>query len=501
MSIFADKNFLLNSSSAIELYENYAAKLPIIDYHCHLEAREIYEDISFSNLTELWLKYDHYKWRLMRAAGVDEEYITGNASDKDKFLKWCAVCGKAIGNPLYHWSNLELNRYFGIDLPINAENAVEIWYKSLDILKNGDFTSRSLIKKSNVKLICTTNDPIEDLAYHSALAADSNFDVKVLPTFRPDKIFDIASDSFIDYLFDLGNVSGVAIRDFDSLLRAVMSRIDFFGANGCVLADHGMTEIVFDSSYNNVDADKALKRRLNNFHVSDEELCAFKSRLMICLCNEYKARGWSVQLHFSCLRDNNTVLYNRIGVNAGCDSIAAGFNFLTPLSHMLDYLNTEKIMPRFIIYSLNPNDNALIDTLIGSFQENISENIVTNSPWQFSDMDSDTLSAAEITDEAEVTKLPRLIHGAAWWFNDSFDGIRSNLKTVAEQGYLPGSLGMLTDSRSFLSYTRHEYFRRILCDLIGDFVEKGMFPDDKKILQSIIEDICYNNAAALFNIR
>lgn len=505
MSIFEEKNFMLQSEKAVSYYERFAKDLPIIDYHCHLEAKEIYEDIGFSNLTELWLKYDHYKWRLMRAAGVDEKYITGNASDKDKFVKWCEVCGKAIGNPLYHWSNLELSRYFGINEPINSKNALDIWYKTIDILKDDRITARQFIKNSNVKLLCTTNDPTEDLAYHSALAADASFDVKVLPTFRPDPAFEIRKDSFTSYLNTLSSVCGIAINNFDSLVRALLDRIDFFSSNGCVLADHGMTRIYFDNSYTDLDADKVLKRRLNNCRISEDEECAFKTRLMAAVCKKYVELNWTVQIHFSCLRDNNSVLLNNIGVNAGCDSIASGFDFLTPLSNMLDYLNSNKIMPRMIIYSLNPNDNILIDTLIGSFQEHIEDDVANEKKVAFTnDFDDIDSALSEIRIDSNINpdcNLPRLIHGAAWWFNDSFDGIKNHLKTSAEQGFLPSFIGMLTDSRSFLSYTRHEYFRRILCDFIGDFVSNNMFPDDDEIIEEIIKNICYYNAASLFQIE
>lgn len=508
MSIFEDKNFLLGSEKAAYYYETYAKNLPIIDYHCHLEAKEIYEDIGFTNLTELWLTYDHYKWRLMRAAGVEEKYITGNASDKDKFIKWCEVCGRAIGNPLYHWSNLELNRYFGITEPLSEKNALDIWYRTMDALKDDRITARKFIQKSNVKLICTTNDPVEDLAYHSALAADSSFDVKVLPTFRPDPAFDIRKDSFIEYIATLSEVSGVQINSFDSLVKALLNRIDFFAFNGCVLADHGMTEIFFDPQYTDLDADKALKRRLNKSRILEEEACAFRTRLMAAVCKKYCELGWTVQIHYSCLRDANSVLLNKIGVNAGCDSIASGFDSITPLARMFDYLNSNSILPRMIIYSLNPNDNILIDTLIGSFQEHIKREPTKLDEIRFSDeledvdktLDRIKLESDSLNSENNF-KLPRLIHGAAWWFNDSYEGIRNHLKTTAEQGFLPSFVGMLTDSRSFLSYTRHEYFRRILCDFIGNQVATGMFPDDEEIIGKIITDICFGNAASLFDIN
>lgn len=508
MSIFEEKKFLLKSERAEAYFEAYAKSLPIIDYHCHLEAKEIYEDIGFSNLTELWLKYDHYKWRLMRAAGVEEKYITGNASDKDKFLKWAEVCGRAIGNPLYHWSNLELNRYFGISEALNEKTALDIWYRTVDALKDDRITARQFIKKSNVKLICTTNDPIENLSYHSALASDSTFDVKVLPTFRPDLAFDIRKDSFIDYINELSNVCGIAINSFDALIRALLSRISFFADNGCVLADHGMTQVYFDPQYQDLDADKAFKRRLNNCRISEEEACAFRTRLMAAVCQKYTELGWTVQIHYSCLRDNNSKLLNLIGVNAGCDSIASGFDSITPLSKMFDYLNSNNSLPRMIIYSLNPNDNILIDTLIGSFQEHINDIPSKLDEIRFSDELEDvdkTLDRIKLVSDSlnseNNSKLPKLIHGASWWFNDSYDGIRNHLKTSAEQGFLPSFIGMLTDSRSFLSYTRHEYFRRILCDFIGQQVEDGFFPDDEDIIGKIIEDICYNNASSIFNIN
>lgn len=502
MSNYIDDKFMLHSSTAISLYEKFAKNAPIIDYHCHLEAQEIFEDISFTNLTELWLKYDHYKWRLMRAAGIEEKYITGDSSDKDKFIKWCEVCGKAIGNPLCHWSNLELKRYFNINKPINAANAIDIWYESLEILKDGHITARQLIKDSNVKLICTTNEPIDPLLYHGAIANDSDFDVKVLPTLRLDNIFDLGREGYYTYISELSQACGFIVKDFDTLVKALKNRIQFFADNGCILADHGMTQIHFDTDYTINEADVAFKRRLNNYKVSEDEITAFKTQLTIAVCREYAMRGWTLQLHFSCLRNNNTLLFNQLGANAGCDSIAAGFDFLTPLSAMIDYLNTNSILPRLIIYSLNPNDNALIDTLIGSFQEHISTPGMGAGFDSVSGLNDELMQEAydiiESSENIAPTNLPKLIHGAAWWFNDSFEGIRSHLKTTAEQGYLPGFIGMLTDSRSFLSYTRHDYFRRILCDLLGDYVESGMFPNDEEILGSIVADISYNNAASLF---
>jgi glucuronate isomerase len=464
MKAFMDQDFLLNSDTAKTLYHDYAAKMPVLDYHCHINPREIAEDRQFENITQVWLGGDHYKWRLMRSCGVDEFYITGGASDKEKFFKWAECLGKAIGNPLYHWSHLELQRYFGYNGALSAKTAEEVWELCNKKLAEPSMSVRNLIRQSNVTLICTTDDPVDSLEWHKTIAEDSTFDVKVLPAWRPDKAMNIEKPDYTDYLGKLSAASGVSIAGFEDLKKALSNRMDFFASMGCSVSDHAL-EYVMYAPATDAEIEAIFAKRLSGSAVSREEELQFKTAFMLFVGSEYNKRDWAMQLHYGCKRDNNTTMYNKLGPDTGYDCI----NNYAPSMQTADFLNAMNEaggLPRTILYSLNPNDNQAIGTILGCFQDS--------------------------------TAVAKIQHGAAWWFNDHKTGMQDQMVSLANLGNLSGFVGMLTDSRSFLSYTRHEYFRRILCNLLGEWVENGEFPQDYDILGEIVQDICYRNAVNYF---
>jgi len=465
MKPFLDHNFLLNSQTAIHLYHNYADKLPIIDYHCHLNAKDIALDVKFENITQIWLGGDHYKWRLMRWCGVDEQYITGKASDREKFLVWAQTLSKAIGNPLYHWSHLELQRYFDYKGILNKDTAEEVW--SLCNEKLAGMSARKIIEKSNVTHICTTDDPVDSLEWHRQIAEDPTFEVKVYPSWRPDKAINIEKQDYLQYLDKLGCVSGVLVDSFDSLLKALKERMKFFHSMNCRISDHGLDYVMYvPASEDTVNG--IFGKRLRGEPLTVEDILKFKTALLIALGKMYHELGWVMQLHYGCKRDNNTAKFMALGPDTGFDCInnhASG----AQLADFLNALCTDNRLPKTVIYSLNPMDNAIIDSIIGCFQ-----------------------------DSGAVSKIQ---HGSAWWFNDNKTGIKEHLTSLAGLGYLAGFVGMLTDSRSFLSYPRHEYFRRILCDLIGTWVEDGEYPQDYDTLGEIVSNISYYNAKNYFGFE
>ena len=464
MKTFMDENFLLSTPTAQRLFHNYAEKTPVLDYHCHINPQEIAQDRKFDNITQIWLGGDHYKWRFMRSCGVDEHYITGDASDKEKFFKWAEVLGKAIGNPLYHWSHLELQRYFGYHGALNKNTAEEVWNLCNSKLADPSMSVRNLIKKSNVTLICTTDDPIDTLEWHDAIAADENFDVQVLPAWRPDKAMSIEKPDYLDYLKSLAKVSDISISSFADLKEALKARMAFFASKKCCVSDHGL-EYVMYAPASDREIEEIFKKRLAGYSIEREEELKFKTAFMLFVGREYNEMGWVMQLHYGCKRDNNRLMYNKIGPDTGYDCIS---NY-TPSAQMADFLNAlaeTNELPRTILYSLNPNDNEAIGTILGCFQ-----------------------------DSSAIAKIQQ---GSAWWFNDHKVGMQNQMLSLASLGNLSGFVGMLTDSRSFLSYTRHEYFRRILCNLVGDWVENGEFPDDEDILAEIIKDVSYYNAVRYF---
>ncbi|MBR4557343.1 MAG: glucuronate isomerase [Clostridiales bacterium] len=466
MNRFINDNFLLENKTAVKLYNSYAKDLPIVDYHCHIESREIAEDISFGNITELWLKGDHYKWRLMRTAGIDEKYITGDAPDKEKFLMWAKAVESAFGNPLYHWTCLELDRYFDIHEPLTSMNAEEVWNKTSEILQSGKLTARSIMRNSNVELICTTDDPADSLEYHEKIKA-SGFESAVLPAFRPDNIVDIEKSSFNAYVKKLEDASGKKISTVSELKEVLTSRIDHFAAHGCVISDHG-TEYIWFGKDMPATPDEVFAKKLSDpeCRLSTEELTAYKADLMLFFAREYAKRGWTMQLHFGCKRNVNTAMFRQAGVNCGCDIITGSFDFVTPLTGFMDKLNSEGLLPKMILYSLNPVDNTTLDVLCGAYNDG---------------------------------SIPgKIQHGAAWWFNDNLLGMEDHLRSLCSQSSLPCFMGMLTDSRCFLSYTRHEYFRRIFCNFLGTEIERGRFPDDDRISEEIISRVCYKNSLGMF---
>ena len=458
MKPFLDKDFLLETDTAKHLFHDVADKMPIIDYHCHLSPREIYEDRQFENITQLWLGGDHYKWRLMRSFGVDEKFITGDASDREKFQKWAETLSLAIGNPLYHWSHLELRRYFGYEGILNGDTAETVWDLCNEKLRQPDFSARNLILRSNVKVICTTDDPADSLEWHQRIAADG-FAVKVLPSFRPDKAMDLEKPEYLEHLAKLGE-----IKSYADLVRVLREKLSFFVSQGCRVSDHAV-EFVPYAPASEEELEAIFQKRLSGVIPTAYEHKQFKTGLLLVLGRCYSEHGIAMQLHFGCLRDNNRRIYRLLGPDAGVDAIGDP-SPLRELVGLLTALAETNELPRTILYSLNPTENAAIGAVIGCFQ----------GP------------------EARG----KIQHGSAWWFNDHEKGMLDQMTTLASEGALATFVGMLTDSRSFLSYTRHEYFRRLLCDLIGSWVEKGEYPNDEKALRAIVEGVCYGNAREYF---
>ena len=464
MKAFMDKDFLLSTPTAQKLYHDFAENTPILDYHCHINPKEIAEDRKFENITQVWLGGDHYKWRQMRSNGIDEYYITGDASDRDKFQKWAETLDKAIGNPLYHWSHLELRKYFGYEGYLNGETAEEVWNLCNAKLQEDSMTVRNLIKQSNVKLICTTDDPVDSLEWHKVIADDKTFDVQVLPAWRPDKAMNLEKPEYLDYLKTLSEVSGVEVKSFKDLMKALSLRMDFFASMGCCVSDHAL-EYVMYAPASEEEIEKIFAGRLNGGSVSREDEMKFKTAFMTAVGKEYHKRNWVMQLHYGCKRDNNVFRYNQLGPDTGFDCI----NNYAPSAQMADFLNalsSTDELPKTILYSLNPNDNESIGTILGCFQG--------------------------------PETVGKIQQGSAWWFNDHKVGMMNQMISLANLGLLSNFVGMLTDSRSFLSYTRHEYFRRILCELIGGWVENGEYPDDYKALEKIVKGISFNNAVNYF---
>ncbi len=470
MKNFMDKDFLLDSPTAQTLYHEYAAKTPVLDYHCHINPQEIAQDRQFDNITQVWLGGDHYKWRFMRSCGVDEHYITGDAPDKEKFFKWAEVLGKAIGNPLFHWSHLELQRYFGYNGVLNKNTAEEVWNLCNEKLADPSMSVRSLIKQSNVTLICTTDDPVDSLEWHKQIAEDDSFDVQVLPAWRPDKAMNLEKPEYLDYLSKLSEASGVTVNSFKTLKEALAKRMDFFASMGCSVSDHALEYVMYaPASEEEIEAIFAKRFKASSGEViTKEEELQFKTAFMLFVGTEYNKRNWVMQLHYGTKRDNNRTMYAKLGPDTGYDCI----NNYAPSSQTADFLNAlevNKALPKTIIYSLNPNDNAAIGTILGCFQDS--------------------------------TAVAKIQQGSAWWFNDHKQGMTDQLTSLANLGNLSGFVGMLTDSRSFLSYTRHEYFRRILCNFMGELVENGEFPSDMDILSEIVTDISYHNAVRYFGFN
>lgn len=459
-------DFLLTTEWAKKLYHAHAEKMPIIDYHCHLDPQQIYEDKHFENLTEVWLfdngAGDHYKWRLLRANGSDENSITGDADPYAKYLEFVKAIERAIGNPIYEWSHLELRRVFGIDLTINQKNAEEIWNRANEIIASPEFSAKALIRKFDVKCLCTTDNPASDLAYHKLLAQQEEENgFKVLPTFRPDDLMAVDAPGFAAYATKLGELAGVDVCDWESLKQAVAQRVDYFHEVGGRFADHGANSFFFHKA----DEDEVaaiVAKGLAGEALSDEEVGAYQTELTLFLMGEYARHGWTLQIHANCLRNDSTLGLERCGKDAGFDSVGDQAGLATQLRSLFDAAEQAGSLPKVILYSLNESDFLSLATLCGSFQGGGIRQ--------------------------------RMMLGCAWWFNDQFDGMKKQLTICAQQGLLGNFTGMLTDSRSFLSYPRHEYFRRVLYHTLGEWVEQGRVPEDEEYLGAIVEDICYNNA-------
>jgi len=463
MTTFMDENFLLTNPTAVRLFHNYAKNLPIIDYHCHIQQHEILEDKQFSNLTQMWLAGDHYKWRAMRSVGIEEKYITGESSDFDKFLAWAQTLPQLIGNPLYHWTHLELQRYFGIYDILNPQTAAKIWDESIRQIQSGGLSVRNIIKKSNVEVICTTDDPVDDLLIHRQLATE--LPTKVLPSFRPDKALAINNPEYCAYLDKLTAVSGVTINSLASFLQALAVRVEFFNSNGCKVSDHALNYVPFATA-SVAEVEAIFAKALAGQAVTVHEETQFRSHVLIFLGEQYQKYGWAMQYHMNSTRNNNSRMFAKLGADSGFDAIN-DTPVAEPLSRLLDAINSNSGLPKTILYSLNGTDNYLLATLMGCFQDS--------------------------------TARGKIQLGSGWWFNDQRDGMEEQLKAFANLGALATFVGMLTDSRSFLSYTRHEYFRRILCNLIGRWVENGEYPADEETLAKLVADISYYNAKNYFN--
>jgi glucuronate isomerase len=469
MKPFLTEDFLLQTQTARVLYHDFAENMPIFDYHCHLPVEEIVADKTFENLTDIWLRGDHYKWRAMRANGIAERLITGDANDFEKFQAWAATVPNTLRNPLYHWTHLELKRYFGVSGKLlNPETAEEIYTGCSARLREGDFSTRRILERMNVKVVCTTDDPTDTLEQHLRLKADRTFPVKVLPAFRPDKALGVESPKdFNKWVGRLEASAGLAINSFDSFLEAIRRRHDFFHQAGCRLSDHGI-EHPFAVDYTAKDVNNAFEKARQGKKPTPAEALKYKSAVMLELARMDAEKGWTQQFHFGALRNINSKAMATLGPDTGYDTIG-DFEMARALARFLDGLEREGRLAKTILYVMNSRDNEVVATAIGCFQDG---------------------------------SLPgKMQFGSAWWFNDQKDGIERQINTLSNMGLLSRFVGMLTDSRSFLSYPRHEYFRRVLCNLLGNDVENGELPDDMELLGGMVKDICFRNASAYFGIE
>jgi glucuronate isomerase len=463
MKSFIHENFLLSNKTAEKLYHEYSENQPIVDFHCHLSPAMIADDRQFENLTRVWLEGDHYKWRAMRLNGINEKYCTGDASDSEKFLKWAETVPATAGNPLYHWTHLELNRYFNIADLLSPSTAKEIYEKANSLLQTKEFSARSLIRKMNVETVCTTDDPADNLENH--LKLKDLFELKVLPTFRPDNLIKTEDPShFKSYIKKLELASGTAINNFTLLLEAIDKRHNFFHEIGCRLSDHGLDRLYF-ATFTSAEIETIFKKLLKGELISDEEAEKYKTTIILELCRMNHKRGWTQQFHLGAIRNNNARMFRQMGADTGWDSIGISPDPLK-ISKFFSELDNNDQLAKTILYNINPADNEMMITMAGNF--------------------NDGSAAAKVQ------------YGAAWWFLDQKSGIEKNIKDLAALGLLRRFIGMVTDSRSFLSYPRHEYFRRLVCNFVGEEVEKGLIPDEEEILKPLIEGISYRNAKEYF---
>lgn len=467
MKQFMDKDFLLDTETAKKLFHEFAENMPVCDYHCHLSPKEIYENKPAQTITQLWLSGDHYKWRAMRSCGVEERYCTGDATDKEKFEKFAYALQYCIGNPLYHWAHIELQRYFGIDTPLSAATASDIYERANAAISNGDFRPQSLITRSNVKVVCTTDDPIDSLEYHKLLREVDGFDCKVLPSFRPDKALNAHLDGFADYISQLAICSGVEIKSYKDVIKALLIRVEYFDSVGCRVSDQAFDYVPF-SIADDDEIESIFSRAMNGEKISMADADKYRTPILLALGEKYHELGWAMEIHIGAMRNNSTRMFRQLGADTGFDSVGDA-EIAQPLSRFLDALDINGVLPKTILFNLNDKDNTVLGTMLGNFQSSEAE-----SKIQF---------------------------GPAWWFLDTMDGMTNQLKTLGNLGVLGKFVGMETDSRSFTSYGRHEYFRRILCALIGRWVEDGWYAYDEEILKEIIQGISYNNAIKYFNFE
>ncbi len=466
MKTFLGDDFILSTDTARELYE-YARKMPIFDYHCHNPPAQIAENTQFENVTQPWLYGDHYKWRALRTLGVPEDRITGSASDRDKFQAWAETVPRTIGNPLFQWTHLELNRYFGVDELLNPQSAERIWNQCNELLAKPGYRVQGLVEMMNVKVLCTTDDPVDDLAHHRKIREDGTCPFEVFPAFRPDKAHAVDNHEIFNPWVDrLEQAAGMSVKSFGDLIAAVKKRHDYFHSMGGRLSDHALLYPVADD-FTDREIEELFRKVRGGTSLTGSEVTKFKSAVMLELGRMDAEAGWTMQLHIGALRSTNTRMYKRLGPDTGYDSMA-DFPIAYPLARFLDRLDAADQLPKMILYSVNPNDNEVLATMIGNFQD---------------------------------PRIPgKMQFGTAWWFNDQRDGMEQQMIALANMGLLAPFVGMLTDSRSFLSYPRHEYFRRILCNLIGNWVASGEVPNDMSLLRPLVEDICYNNAVRYFDL-
>ncbi len=464
MNHFINHNFLLESKEAQELYHNYAQSLPIIDYHNHLPPKLIADNHVFENISQVWIAGDHYKWRAMRTLGINEIYITGTASDQEKFIKFAEATPYMIRNPLYHWTHLELSRYFGINELLSKENAVNIYEKTSSLVNSADYSTQSLLKKMNVEVVCTTEDPIDTLAHHIALKK-TDFKIQMSTAFRPDKSLFIGGDTYNSYIDQLGESADIEIRNYADLCTALQKRMDFFHSNGCRLSDHGLEYIPFEAA-TDAEVDRIFTRKRTGGIISLKEEHQFQTAVLMFLGKSYHRLGWVQQFHLGAMRNNNTRMFNTLGPDTGWDSIGS-YPIAQGLSRFLDALDHSDQLSKTILYNLNPADNEVMATMTGNFNDGSSRGKIQ---W-----------------------------GSGWWFLDQLDGMTDQINILSNMGMISCFIGMLTDSRSFLSFPRHEYFRRILCNLLGNDMQKGLLPKDMNLIGGIVQDICYRNAKSYFN--
>lgn len=464
---FIHDDFMLQNDTAKHLYHDYAKDLPIFDYHCHLDPQQIAEDHQFENLTELWLAGDHYKWRAMRANGVSEDKVTGSASPEEKFEAWANTAHTAVGNPLFHWTQLELKQYFGIEDLLSGENWKDIYDKANAKLQDEGLTAKKLVTNSNVTFIGTTDNPTDTLEYHERIRADDSFDVTVAPSFRPDEAFAIGEEKFTTFLSKLKDATGKSADSYSDLVQLLEERVDYFDERGALISDHGLTELAYAKA-SDEEINAIYNKALSNEEISTHEKAQYLTRLLTDLSAMYAERGWIMQIHFGAIRNNNDQAFKAIGADAGFDSINDQSGVAYALNNLLNSMNNTDKLPKTIVYNLNPEYNHIVASSVANFQPN------------------------------EEGIKGKVQFGAGWWFNDTEQGMLRQMETLADHGLLMHFVGMLTDSRSFVSYPRHDYFRRILCNFVGEQVEAGKFPNEESLLKNLIENVSYKNAIRYF---